>query len=533
MNVLRFSYKWQIIRVTVVPIFTAIALLCPILAQAQHIEHKGIFYNISGNEATVTFTPLMEKPYKGKVIIPNKIKHNGHSYTVTAIGDFAFTKCADLKSINIPNSVQKIGISAFSCCDNLRKITIPNSVTEIGSGVFSNCSNLESVILPDSLSVIPDCSFSGCERLKSAVFPLNVKKIGSWAFARCSGISHIDIPNSVTEIELGSFFGCPNIKSISIPSSVTKIGLVAFSNCNQLSSIVVDGNNPIYDSRNNSNAIILTATNSLIFGCASSIIPYSIAEIGEYAFFACDGISSLYLPETLEKIGFNAFNGCSHIKNISIPNSVKDIKSSTFKGCSQLKSVSIPNSVTNIGWEAFADCEELESISIPDSITTIGFATFANCKKLKSVHFPNSVIWIDSRAFSGCTHLDKTTTAKIEQIRASQVKKDILVNPAGTNFGPNFPGGTQTLYKFVQNYAPTPIDGPQSHRKRVAVRFMVDKKGNVTNVSIVNSHAPDRNQEAISIVKRLPAFVPATTDDGQFVDTWFTIPIVFHSTQSQ
>ena len=94
-----------------------------------------------------------------------------------------------------------------------------------------------------------------------------VTSIGESAFHDCSGLTSVTIPNSVTSIGGGAFAGCSGLTSVTIHSSVTSIGGGAFSGCTGLTSIFVESSNSVYDSRGNCNAIIETATNTLIAGC--------------------------------------------------------------------------------------------------------------------------------------------------------------------------------------------------------------------------------------------------------------------------
>ena len=107
--------------------------------------------------------------------------------------------------------------------------------------------------------------------------------------------------------------------------------------CNSLTSLVVDKDNPVYDSRNNCNAIIETASNTLIEGWEFSSIPNNITSIGD-----------------------GALVYCSNMKSLNIPNSVASIASTAFWGCG-LTSVIIPESVTYIGTYAFY-CTSLQNM---------------------------------------------------------------------------------------------------------------------------------------------------------------------------
>ena len=139
-------------------------------------------------------------------------------------------------------------------------------------------------IIPQGVTTIEDEAFYRCENLTSIVIPDSVTTIGSWAFWDCKNLTSIVIPDSVTEIACDAFSGCENLTSIVIPDSVTTIEYNAFSDCSSLTGIVVEEENPRYDSRNNCNAIIETATNTLVCGCSTTIIPDSVTTIEDEAF---------------------------------------------------------------------------------------------------------------------------------------------------------------------------------------------------------------------------------------------------------
>lgn len=141
--------------------------------------------------------------------------------------------------------------------------------------------------------------------------------------------------------------------------------------CSGLISLAVESENPVYDTRDNCNAIIRTSDNVLIAGCRNTTIPNSVTSIGNYA-----------------------FDGCTSLASITIPNSVTSIGKGVFYKCSSLASVTIPSSVTSIGNQAFAYCAELTNVYChADEVPSTGPNAFDNSEtRYATLHVPNASI---------------------------------------------------------------------------------------------------------------------------------------------
>ena len=271
--------------------------------------------------------------YSGNVSIPTVVTYNGTTYTVTSISENAFKECGYLTSV-----------------------TIPNSVTSIGRMAFAYCWSLESVTLSENISSIEGYTFYDCNSLTSITIPNNVTYVGENAFGYCYNLSAVTFGNNVTTIDNYAFAYCWSLESVTIPASVSYIGYSTFASCNSLNSIVVESGNTTYDSRNNCNAIIETASNTLITGCQSTIIPETVTTIGDKAFYGCDGLTTIVIPNSVTSIGYSAFAYCDNLSSVDLGDGITTIHGSAFEYCYAMTSVTIPASVTEIGSWAFYYC---------------------------------------------------------------------------------------------------------------------------------------------------------------------------------
>ena len=247
---------------------------------------------------------------------------------MTAIGNWAFSGCADLTSVSIPNSVTAIGDYAFRECASLTSVSIPSSVTSIGYGVFYGCVGLTSVSIPNSVTAIGDYAFFHCMGLTSVSIPNSVTAIGNTAFAECESLTSVSIPNSVTAIGDHAFFYCMGLTSVSIPNSVTAIGDEAFFACTKLMEISVATDNPSY-----------TSLDGVLFSKDKTrLVQYPGRKSGAYS-----------IPNSVMRIGRRAFQGCESLTSVSIPNGVTSIGISAFVGCTALTDVYYSGSTAQWG----------------------------------------------------------------------------------------------------------------------------------------------------------------------------------------
>ena len=261
---------------------------------------------------------------------------------VTSIGDYAFENCTGLTSIEIPASVTSIGDRAFRYCGSLATITV-----DANNQTFDSRDNCNAIIRKADNTLILGC--------KTTVIPNSVTSIGHQAFFGCGGLTAISIPDGVQSIGDGAFGACSNLESVNIGSGVSSIDKSAFNDCDKLATITVDANNQTFDSRDNCNAIIRKADNTLVAGCKTTVIPNSVTSIGASAFWNHDGLTSITIPASVQSIGVAAFYMCDGLSTVTIGSGVQSIGGSAFASCNALESVTIyATSVPTLGSNVFS-----------------------------------------------------------------------------------------------------------------------------------------------------------------------------------
>ena len=390
---------------------------------------------------------------------------------LTAIANNAFRSCKRLTSITIPDGVKRIGSRAFMYCEYLDSINIGDSVEAIGQGAFYENTSLRAAIIGRSVKEIGVDAFNYCISLtqievdsENTVFdsrnncnaiirtetneliqgcvntliPNTVTRIGPNAFEYCRGLPTIYIPQSVTSIGSFAFRNCRQMASIFIPRSVTSIGKGSdgsddnpFSGCYSLTSIIVENGNPAYDSRENCNAIINTASNKLIAGCQNTVVPNMVTAIADYAFDGMIILSDINLPSSLTSIGEAAFNNCSSLADFTIPENVISVgrnafyktlwynmqpdgqmiyKDDVFLGYkgkfSPIGNQEIKSGTRVIAGGAFHGnlntYKEITAVTLPSSLKGIGDHLFYGCESLTSVtSYIKNPILVSESTFKG------------------------------------------------------------------------------------------------------------------------------------
>ncbi len=192
------------------------------------------------------------------------------------------------------------------------------AVTELGEVFKENedITSFDELQYFTGLTSIGENAFRNCINMTSVTIPSSVTSIGDRAFSECKKLSSMEIPDQVTTIGLYAFSGLTSNQSLHIGRSLSSVYGCSFANNAALTSITVDEENATYDSRNNCNAVIETATNKLIVGCQTTVIPEDVTTIGNNAFWGRWSMASIEIPANITVIEPNAFSWCISLRTV-------------------------------------------------------------------------------------------------------------------------------------------------------------------------------------------------------------------------
>ncbi len=297
------------------------------------------------------------------LVIPSTVENNGVTYTVTSIGNSAFSQKSNIATVAFPDTLTKIGDDAFDRCYNLEgELKLPNGLEEIGSYAFFSDSKIKTVIFPDTLICIGNQAFMSCYGLEGTLtLPEGLKEIGSSAFSgsaefagyvnnKMMNITAVNLPNSLEKLGYNAFHAC-KITSVTVPEQITVLESGVFSCCFELTSVTLpEGLKAISDT----------------------------SQYGNGPFAHCKALKTIELPDSVELLGLGAF-AQSGLTEITLPKSLKTIWDGAFVSCKDLTTINWNDSLETVNSNAFQKCIGLTEVEIPAGIANFDPAAFRDC----------------------------------------------------------------------------------------------------------------------------------------------------------
>jgi hypothetical protein len=296
--------------------------------------------------------------------ISNCVDYNGNPLNGNGLG---YTLNASDSTMAITSSSNKFN-STVRIPETLTLSGVTYTITKLGG--FRDHDNLALISLPDSLL-----------------------EISAHGFYSCNALLEMLIPNSVVVIGASAFQGCTKLTELHIPRSVARIGSSAFADCTQLAKITVDPENASYNTLQNGQLLVETATGKLLQGLSGGVLTSDMGDkirsLGEYC-CSNTAITSAGIPEGITTIPTNAFSRCAALINLTLPSTLIKLDATCFAWCSNLAEVKLPDGLLDISTYVFNSCA-LENVEIPSSVNYVRAQSFGNIQTLKTVTFKKRI----------------------------------------------------------------------------------------------------------------------------------------------
>ena len=319
---------------------------------------------------------------------------------------------AGIKDITLPSGLEKIGAFALADLTEMESVDLSGTkVTELDPYAFSGCSVLKEIKLPITLEYIGGGAFAGCKELTEIELPQSLEEIGQYAFVN-TGLTAVVIPDSVSNISYCAFgYYTDEDGNITANNSFTVVG-----SPNSAAHIYCTDSDSDYDYQNS--FVFLTPEEYqekqdllALDRIKSGDFEYAMISTGAVLTFCTSTDSTITIPAEIDgnpitKIYPSCFTG-TMAKEIIIPDTVEEIRELAFFNCSELKKVVVPASVKKIGNNAFDKCTALEYAEFCGA-ETVGSQVFCDCTSLKTFKAADTIKeWNDEEPFIYCTELEE------------------------------------------------------------------------------------------------------------------------------
>lgn len=233
--------------------------------------------------------------------------------------------------------------------------------------------------------------------------PEGTKTIANGAFMK-SNVREVNCPDSLEYINDNAFYACTFLEKVNFGKSLKQIGdsfrnaLGAFAYCYVLNDVV---------------------------------IPSSVEEIGNFAFFHCDELSNVTFNEGIRGIGLSSFSFCPKLTDVVLPASLIDAGLESFQGVLNVtvkdgcRVFNLPSAVMMLpGFNSQEDAMNKESLIVDVNIEGKGHVYLPKYTSSDKITYTNDFFnsnWYD-KEFSESVY-EQAYSSRSKQILAIHIYK--------------------------------------------------------------------------------------------------------------
>lgn len=314
------------------------------------------FYNLESLETIYVGRNIVcEEPTLSLFGWQDHVKDITFGEKVTTLPAEVCINSTGLKHVKLSNAITVIPDWAFSGCEALESIDY-GDITSIGEQSFSRCYNLKTInMFPPTLKSIGDGAFDGCNGLTSTVvITASVDHIGNQAFGGCSSVKQLNIEDCVRPLTVGVsgwnytmvFTGFDQVEQV-------YIGRNLVCDDDPKATLFAGFEHPFELTFGDLVTELPKEACAYSAGLKKLTIGDGIKLIPEMAFCSCTGLETFSLGRSVEAIGTSAFDGCFGLQQWYYHNSLKSIGSSAFYAY-PMPYLNLGPSIEYIGEDAFA-----------------------------------------------------------------------------------------------------------------------------------------------------------------------------------
>lgn len=314
------------------------------------------FYNLESLETIYVGRNIVcEEPTLSLFGWQDHVKDITFGDKVTELPQEVCINATGLLTVKLSPAITVIPDWAFSGCEALESIDY-GDITSIGEQSFSRCYNLKTInMFPPTLKSIGDGAFDGCNSLTSTVvITASVDHIGNQAFGGCSSVKQLNIEDCIRPLTVGVsgwnytmvFTGFDQVEQVYIGRNLV---------CDDApkATLFAGFEHPFELTFGDLVTELPKEACAYSAGLKKLTIGDGIKLIPEMAFCSCTGLETFSLGRSVEAIGTSAFDGCFGLQQWYYHNSLKSIGSSAFYGY-PMPYLNLGPSIEYIGNGAFA-----------------------------------------------------------------------------------------------------------------------------------------------------------------------------------